>query len=70
MAKPALDLTQLTLEEKLELIDALWASITPDQLPLTAERRAELHRRLDHLDEEGPVGLSWDSVRHELTQPS
>lgn len=59
MAKPALDLTQLTPDEKLELIDELWTSITPEQFPLTAEQRTELHRRLDHLDEEGPVGTSW-----------
>ncbi len=66
MAKPALDLTQLTPEEKLELIDELWTSISPEEFPLTTERRTELHRRLDHLDEEGPVGLSWGGVRHEM----
>ena len=62
MAKPALDLTRLTPEEKLQLIDELWTSITPDQFPLTAAQRTELHRRLDHLDEEGPRGTSWASV--------
>jgi putative addiction module component (TIGR02574 family) len=70
MAKPALDLTKLTPIEKLELIDELWSSITPEQFPLTAEQRTDLHRRLDHLDEEGPVGPSWDSVRHEMTRRS
>lgn len=68
MAKPALDLTQLTAKEKLELIDQLWNSITPDEFPLTARQRAELHRRLDHLDEEGPTGPSWGSVRDEATR--
>jgi putative addiction module component (TIGR02574 family) len=70
MAKPALDLTQLTPEEKLELIDELWTSITPEQFPLTAPQRTELHRRLDHLDEEGPAGMSWESVRLEMTPRS
>jgi putative addiction module component (TIGR02574 family) len=70
MAKPAFDLTKLTAEEKLELIDELWTSITPEEFPLTAEQRSELHRRLDHLDEEGPVGVSWDSVRLEMTRGS
>jgi len=70
MAKPALDLTRLTPEEKLALIDELWTSITPDQFPLTAAQRAELHRRLDHLDEEGPHGTSWASVRLEKTSAS
>jgi putative addiction module component (TIGR02574 family) len=66
MAKPPLDLTQLTPEEKLQLIDELWTSLTPAEFPLTTERRMELHRRLDHLDEEGPVGESWGGVRHEM----
>lgn len=70
MAKPALDLTKLTPEEKLELIDELWTSISPEEFPLTDEQRAELHRRLDRLDEDGPTGISWDSVRAEMTPRS
>jgi putative addiction module component (TIGR02574 family) len=70
MVKPALDLSRLTPKEKLELIDELWTSITPEEFPLTAEQRADLHRRLDHLDEDGPVGVSWDSVRLEMTRRS
>jgi len=70
MAKPALDLTKLTPAEKLELIDDLWLSLTPESFPLTADQRTELHRRLDHLDEDGPVGLSWGSVRLETTPRS
>jgi putative addiction module component (TIGR02574 family) len=66
MAKPAFDLTQLTPEEKLELIDELWTSIRADEFPLTEEQRAELHRRVDRLDAEGPGGVSWDSVRDEM----
>jgi putative addiction module component (TIGR02574 family) len=70
MAKPALDLAQLTPAEKLELIDELWTSLTPEEFPLTAEQRAQLHRRLDHLDEDGPIGVSWESVRPEMTHRS
>ena len=70
MAKPALDLTLLTPREKLELIDEVWTSLTPEQFPLTAEQRTELHRRLDHLDEEGPGAMSWESVRLEMTHRS
>jgi len=68
MAKPVLDLTQLTPAEKLKLIDQLWSSMTPDEFPLTAEQRTELHRRLDHLDEESPKGPSWGAVRLEMTR--
>jgi putative addiction module component (TIGR02574 family) len=67
MAKPALDLTKLTAEEKLELIDELWTSISPDEFPLAPDQRDELNRRLDLLDEEGPVGITWEHVRAEMT---
>jgi putative addiction module component (TIGR02574 family) len=67
MAKPALNLTTLTTEEKIELIDDLWTSIDFGAFPLTAEQRVELDRRLDRLDEEGPVGISWEQVRLEMT---
>jgi putative addiction module component (TIGR02574 family) len=68
MAKPALDLANLTPDEKLELIDDLWGSFKPEDLTLTPEQTAELDRRLDRLDREGPVGSSWDDVRTQMTR--
>lgn len=71
MVRPAFDLAQLaqmTVAERLELLDALWASLarqpevlplTPAQLALVVERRAE-HAR----DPEGAV--PWDVVRADL----
>lgn len=67
MAKPALNLGALTADEKLELIDDLWASIDFDALPLSPEHRAELDRRLDLLELEGPVGVPWEAVLAKMT---
>jgi putative addiction module component (TIGR02574 family) len=67
MAKPALDLSKLTANEKLELIDDLWLSLSPTDLEIADETRAELDRRLDRLDREGPVGVDWEDVRAEMT---
>ena len=67
MAKPALNLADLSVDEKLELIDDLWTSIDFSELPLTPEQRAELDRRLDRLEQEGPVGVPWEQVRAEMT---
>jgi putative addiction module component (TIGR02574 family) len=65
MGKPALDLSRLTADEKLDLIDDLWRS------PLfgrpSSELRAELDRRLDRLELEGPIGVPWEDVRAEMT---
>jgi putative addiction module component (TIGR02574 family) len=60
VAKPALDLTKLTRDERLELLEELWDSLSreSDPLPLNEEQEAELDRRLDALDREGAVGLS------------
>ncbi|MGK3966108.1 addiction module protein [Sorangium sp. So ce118] len=34
----------------------------PDALPLSEAQRAELDRRLDELEAEGPIGFTWDEV--------
>jgi putative addiction module component (TIGR02574 family) len=67
MAKPALDLSKLTAEEKFELLDDLWQSLAGDDLTLTPEIDAELDRRLDRLEREGPSGIPWEDVRQEMS---
>jgi putative addiction module component (TIGR02574 family) len=60
----ALDIAELSRDEKLELLDRLWESLgqDPEALPLTSSQREELGRRLDELENDGPAGLSWDEV--------
>lgn len=64
MGNPALDITQLSRDQQLDLLDRLWENLgrDPDALPLSEAQRAELDRRLDELDAEGPTGLTWDEV--------
>lgn len=64
MSKPGLDVASLTPEERLDLLEELWDSLaaTPMAIPLTEGQRAELDRRLDDLEREGPVGIPWDEV--------
>ena len=68
MAKPALYLSNLTPEEKLDLIDELWQSLGSHDLVLSPELRAELDRRLDRIDRDGPQGVRWEQVRAEMTR--
>ena len=68
MAKPALDIEELTSEERLELIGQLWDSLDDGEVPMTEALRDELDRRLDDLDREGPVGVPWEQVRDSLDQ--
>jgi putative addiction module component (TIGR02574 family) len=68
VTKPAIDLSKLSPDEKFELIDELWQSISSADLELTAETRAELDRRLERLDREGPTGTPWEQVRAKMTR--
>lgn len=64
MGKLAVDVSAMSDEERLDLLDRLWESIgrDPRALPLSATQREELDRRMDDLEAEGPVGISWDEV--------
>jgi len=67
MGKPAIDVSKLTVDEKYDLIDDLWRSLSPDDFMLTPTLRAELDRRLDRLERDGPVGIAWEDVHAEMT---
>ena len=64
MSKRGVDIASLTPEERLDLLEELWDSlvVAPEAIPLTDAQRAELDRRLDDLDRDGPVGIPWDDV--------
>ncbi len=66
MGDPAIDVDNLTPEQRLELIEHLWDSLTPDDVPITKTQRAELQRRLDRLDRDGVSGRSWDEVERRI----
>jgi len=49
---PAIDFSQMTPAEKLDLIGALWDSLDHDAGPLTDAQAAEIEHRLATLDED------------------
>lgn len=61
-------LRSLPLEERLRLVEDLWDSIASDQraLPLTADQKAELDRRLDTYEADGSVGRPAEDVIAEI----
>ena len=61
----SLGIDQLSVEERLTLVEELWDSIAEDSaaVPLTDAQRAELDRRLaDHEAHPDDV-VSWDDVK-------
>jgi len=69
----AIDVRQLSRDERLDLIEQLWESLSDDErdsLPLTAEQERELDQRLDAAEKEGPAGLSPDELRQRIRSRS
>lgn len=64
----AIDIATLSPEERLELLEQLWDSLStrPDAVPMTKPQREELDRRLDELDREGPGGIPWEEVQRRI----
>ena len=66
MSEPAIDLEKLSPDERLKLLEQLWDSLSDQEVELTPAQRAELDRRLDELDREGPTGIPWEEVLRRL----
>lgn len=63
-------IADLSAEERLSLIAALWDSLTDEQTPLSAAQRAELERRLSSFELDRGNSVSWDSLKAELRSRS
>jgi len=77
MSSPAFDFTQLrqlSVVERLQLVEDLWDSIAADApdaaFPMTPELAAELDRRLAEADADPGAGRSWEEVRAHLLDPA
>jgi putative addiction module component (TIGR02574 family) len=69
----AIDVQRLSLDERLDLIEQLWDSLSEeerDSLPLTADQEQELDRRIDALEKDGAAGVSPDELRQRLRSHS
>ena len=70
MSEPAINIESLTPEERLRLLEKLWDSLSDGDVPLTVAQRAELDRRLDEMEREGPTGIPWEEVLRRLQADS
>ena len=57
-----IDIAKLSAQERLELLERLWDSLSAEAVPMTDAQKEELDRRLDDLEREGPIGIPWDEV--------
>lgn len=65
MASSPLDLSQLSVSERLALLEALWDSLASESAaaPISPELAAELDRRLADLARDSGAGSPWADVR-------
>lgn len=57
----------LTPEERIELVEEIWDSIAPQEMPpLTPEQMEEIERRYDEMVRDPSRGSKWVDVRARL----
>ncbi|MCI0622941.1 MAG: addiction module protein [Acidobacteria bacterium] len=64
MPNSDIDISRLTPEEPLDLIEELWESLHADSqlIGLTQAQETELDRRLDEMEHDGADGIPWEQV--------
>lgn len=62
------EILQLSVSERIQLIEDIWDSIaaTPEQLPLTQAQKDELDRRIEAYHQNPDVGFSWQEVQEKI----
>lgn len=72
MAKPLLDFSRMTPDERIELAEELWDSLadTPDAVSLTEAQAKELDRRLEAYRRDGDRGTLWAEALRKIEETS
>lgn len=62
------DILQLSVAERIQLVEDIWDSIAtvPNNLPLTAAQEEELDRRLTAYEQNPNEGMLWDEFKQTL----
>jgi putative addiction module component (TIGR02574 family) len=65
MSRPAIEIDNLNVEERLELIESLWESliVDPSNVPVTDAQKQLLDERLDAIDAGDDTGTPWEDVK-------
>jgi putative addiction module component (TIGR02574 family) len=68
MGEPAFDFNELSVSERIQLVEDLWDSVAAENppLPLSEDEIAELNRRLDELERNPESGIPWEQVKADI----
>lgn len=59
-------IAQLTPQQRLALIEALWDSLEQEDVPVTPAQAAELDRRMASYEQDAANAQPWDAVRERI----
>jgi len=71
MSQPKPDFSQLSIAERIQLVEDIWDSIAtenPAAVQLSESQNQEIRRRLAAHDAEPDSAIPWEQVRSELFQ--
>ena len=60
------DILDLSIAERISIIEKIWDSIDPSGSPLSAAHEQELDRRITRYEKGGTTFFSWNAVKKEL----
>lgn len=62
------DILQMSIAERIQLVEDIWDSIAafPEAVPLTEAQRQELDRRLHAYAQNPDEGISWDQLKEKM----
>ena len=65
MSRPAIEIANLNIAERLELIESLWESLVtdPSNIPVTDAQKRILDERLDAIAAGDDAGIPWEVVK-------
>lgn len=61
-------LQKLTAEEKFQLIDELWCSLSPEDIAVSPELVSELERRIADHEANPKDGLTFDELKRRVAE--
>ncbi len=62
------ELLRLSAADRLQLVEEIWQTLSPEEVPLTDAQRDELDARLEAYAADPSTGSSWEDVRSRLRQ--
>ena len=60
------ELLRLSAADRLQLVEEIWQTLSPEDVPLTDAQRDELDVRLEAYAADPSAGSSWEEVRSRL----